>query len=71
MMAAFISIGYPGPARIPGFYFNMYTSAGMFVALLAVANIIVLLFFFVEITVPDGEKDTNESKWCIVMKLII
>ncbi|WAR20873.1 MFSD8-like protein [Mya arenaria] len=61
LQAALVPIGHPGPVNTSWFHLDMYTAAGLLGALTSAANILLVIFAFKEVSVPDEPDDTAQE----------
>nr|KAI8757592.1 major facilitator superfamily domain-containing protein 8-like [Biomphalaria glabrata] len=59
IQSALVPVGYPGPVESAGFHFNMYTAPAFFAVVVAVINLLLLVFVFREHRVYNGDMTAN------------
>lgn len=59
IQAALVPVGYPGPVENLGFHFNMYTAPAFLASVVAVINLLLLIFVFKEHRVYDDDMMGN------------
>ncbi|XP_012943228.1 major facilitator superfamily domain-containing protein 8 [Aplysia californica] len=55
IQSALVPVNYPGPVECTGFHLNMYTAPGLLATLVALTNLLLLIFVFKEHHVYDDD----------------